>query len=79
MRLRWVAAFAVDGLTGVARAGGVARLNHEVLDHAVEEAAVVVPLQAVMHKIPARLRRLLLLTTAGRRKSKKYRKYYVVG
>ena len=49
----------VDGLAAGARARRVARLRHEVLDHAVEDAAVVVPLHAQLHEVAARQRRLL--------------------
>jgi hypothetical protein len=42
-----------------ARAGGVASLNEEVLDDAVEEGAVVVALEAELHEVARRLGGLL--------------------
>jgi hypothetical protein len=42
-----------------ARAGGVASLNKEVLDDAVEEGVVVVALEAELHEVARRLGGLL--------------------
>jgi hypothetical protein len=50
---------AEDGLAALARSRGVARLRHEVPDHPVEDAAVIVALEAQLHKVAARHRRLL--------------------
>ena len=41
-----------------ASAGGVAALGHEVLDDAVKDGVVVVLLQAELHEVAHRLRRL---------------------
>jgi len=45
-------------LAALARACRVAGLRHEVLNHAVEDAAVVVALHAELHEVAARERRL---------------------
>ena len=50
---------AVGGLAALAGARRVAGLRHEVLDDAVEDAAVVVALEAELHKVAAGERRLL--------------------
>ncbi len=51
---------AVDGLAAGARAGGVAALREEAVDDAVEDAAIVVALQAQLHKVAHRLRTIQL-------------------
>ena len=53
------AALLVDGRAAGARARRVARLRHEVLDHAVEDQAVIVAFETKLHKITARERRLV--------------------
>mmetsp|Transcript_23028 Transcript_23028/g.73710 ORF Transcript_23028/g.73710 Transcript_23028/m.73710 type:complete len:222 (-) Transcript_23028:2-667(-) len=45
-------------LAALARACRVAGLRHEVLNHAVEDAAIVVALHAELHEVAARERRL---------------------
>lgn len=45
----------VDWVRTSAGAGGVAALNEEVLDDAVEEGAVVVALEAELHEVARRL------------------------
>jgi len=51
---------AVDGLAAGARAGGVAALREEAVYDAVEDAAIVVALQAQLHKVAHRLRTIQL-------------------
>lgn len=41
----------VDRFPALPAAGGVAPLDHEVLDHTMEGGAVVVPLHAQLHKV----------------------------
>ena len=50
---------AVDGLAAGARAGRVACLRHELMDHAVDDDTVVVALHAELHEVAAGERRLL--------------------
>ena len=49
--------FSVDGLSALPAAGGVAPLDHEVLDDPVEGGADVVPLHAQLHEVANRLQR----------------------
>ena len=48
-----------DGRATLAGAGRVTRLSHEVPDHAMEDAPVVIALEAELHKVAAGERRLL--------------------
>ena len=49
----------VDRFATVASASRVAALHHKVLDDAMEDGAVVVALEAQLHKVATRLGRLL--------------------